>query len=242
MRMDAANPGPSDRPHWYRPGLDVQDDVLHIAGRNTLELAAAEQLPAFITDLRWIGVQANKLHAALANAGLRPCVRLALKAQREPETLRYIRKLELGEPKAKVGIDACSPDEVDYALESGWEAQEISCTGTNMSDSDLQRVIERGVHLKDGTARALGVREIDEPADLWPRDPPIRVRKSVPDSWLEIGVQEGRNRMIRRMTAAVGLPTLRLIRWQVGPWALDGLKPGESRSIDNRTAWQAIAR
>ena len=145
--MDAANPGLSDRPHWYRPGLDVQDDVLHIAGRNTLELAATEQLPAFITDLRWIGVQANKLHAALANAGLRPCVRLALKAQREPETLRYIRKLELGESKAKVGIDACSPDEVDYALESGWEAQEISCTGTNMSDSDLQRVIDRGVHL-----------------------------------------------------------------------------------------------
>ena len=102
--------------------------------------------------------------------------------------------------------------------------------------------LERGVHLKDGTARALGVREIDEPAELWPRDPPIRVRKSIPDSWLEIGVQEGRNRMIRRMTAAVGLPTLRLVRWQVGPWRLDGLLPGESRQIDNRDAWAAIGR
>ncbi|MEO1204239.1 MAG: pseudouridine synthase [Pseudomonadota bacterium] len=102
--------------------------------------------------------------------------------------------------------------------------------------------LERGVHLKDGTAKALGVREIDEPDGLWPRDPPIRVRKAILDSWLEIGVQEGRNRMIRRMTAAVGLPTLRLIRWQVGPWQLDGLKPGETRVLENRDAWRALDR
>jgi len=100
--------------------------------------------------------------------------------------------------------------------------------------------LESGVHLKDGTARALGVREIAEPDGLWPREPPVRERKSVADSWLEIGVREGRNRMIRRMTAAVGLPTLRLIRWQVGPWRLGELKPGESRVIDNREAWRDI--
>ena len=102
--------------------------------------------------------------------------------------------------------------------------------------------LERGVHLKDGTAKALGVRVIDEPEPLWPRDPPIRVRKSIPDTWLELGVQEGRNRMVRRMTAAVGLPTLRLIRWKVGPWSVDELEPGQSRQIDTREAWRAIAR
>ncbi len=100
--------------------------------------------------------------------------------------------------------------------------------------------LESGVHLKDGTAKALGVRVIDEPAGLWPRDPPVRERKSVPDSWLEIGVREGRNRMIRRMTAAVGLPTLRLIRSQVGPWTLEGMQPGETRSIDNDDAWRQL--
>ena len=100
--------------------------------------------------------------------------------------------------------------------------------------------LERGVHLKDGTARALGVRRIDQPAGLWERDPPVRERKSVPDSWLEIGINEGRNRMVRRMTAAVGLPTLRLIRWRIGPWSLDGLAPGEWRQIDSRDAWKAL--
>jgi 23S rRNA pseudouridine2457 synthase len=100
--------------------------------------------------------------------------------------------------------------------------------------------LEAGVHLKDGAARALGVRVIDEPEGLWPRNPPVRERKSVPDSWLEIAVREGRNRMLRRMTAAVGLPTLRLIRWQIGPWRLDGLAPGESRVLDHREAWAAL--
>ena len=106
--------------------------------------------------------------------------------------------------------------------------------------SQLAR-LEAGVQLKDGMARAVGVRVIEPPDDLWPRDPPIRERKNVPDSWLEIGVREGRNRMIRRMTAAVGLPTLRLIRWRIGPWSLDGLEPGESRMIDNRDAWHALS-
>jgi 23S rRNA pseudouridine2457 synthase len=96
------------------------------------------------------------------------------------------------------------------------------------TEEQLRR-LERGVRLKDGIARAVSARVIDEPTDLWSREPPIRYRKNVPDCWIEIVLTEGRNRQIRRMTAAVGLPTLRLIRYAVGEWNLDGLGPGESR-------------
>jgi len=87
----------------------------------------------------------------------------------------------------------------------------------------------RGVELKDGVARAVSARQIDEPSDLWDRDPPIRYRANVPDSWIELVLIEGRNRQVRRMTAAVGLPTLRLIRYSIGDWTVDGLAPGEWR-------------
>ena len=85
-----------------------------------------------------------------------------------------------------------------------------------------------GVLLKDGLTRPARVEVIDPPA-LWPRDPPIRTRKAIPTSWLELTIGEGRNRQVRRMTAAVGLPTLRLVRVAVGPWQLDALAPGEWR-------------
>lgn len=88
-----------------------------------------------------------------------------------------------------------------------------------------------GVTLKDGPARAVSARQIDEPAGLWDRDPPIRYRKNVSDSWIEIVLTEGRNRQVRRMTAAVGLPTLRLIRYSIGSWTLQGLQPGEWREV-----------
>ena len=100
--------------------------------------------------------------------------------------------------------------------------------------------LEIGVKLKDGAARALRARLIDEPAGLWPRDPPIRYRKNVADSWIEVRLIEGRNRQVRRMTAAVGLPTLRLIRAGIGPWTIDGLMPGETRELDNKDAWSAL--
>lgn len=93
------------------------------------------------------------------------------------------------------------------------------------------RDLVRGVELKDGKAKAVSARQIEEPARLWKRDPPIRYRASVPDSWIEITLTEGRNRQVRRMTAAVGLPTLRLIRASIGPWSLDGLQPGESQQL-----------
>ncbi len=89
--------------------------------------------------------------------------------------------------------------------------------------------LRSGVQLKDGPTRPARVQPIEPPPDLWPRNPPIRVRQSIPDSWIRLTITEGRNRQIRRMTAAVGHPTLRLIRWQVGEWTLDGLAPGEWR-------------
>lgn len=108
------------------------------------------------------------------------------------------------------------------------------------SNEQLQQLRD-GVTLKDGPARALSAVTIDEPAGLWDRDPPIRYRASVPDSWLEITIDEGRNRQVRRMTAAVGLPTLRLIRASIGPWSLDGLRPGESRKLETKEAWAQLA-
>jgi len=92
----------------------------------------------------------------------------------------------------------------------------------------------KGVLLNDGPTLPAQARLLDAPPDwLWPRDPPVRFRKTVPDAWLELTISEGRNRQVRRMTAAVGLPTLRLIRVRVGEIELGGLAPGESRIVDN---------
>lgn len=88
-----------------------------------------------------------------------------------------------------------------------------------------------GVELKDGPTRPAQVHRMDEPANLWPRTPPIRVRKTVPDSWIALSIREGRNRQVRRMTAAIGHPTLRLIRFSIGEYTLDGLENGEWQSV-----------
>jgi 23S rRNA pseudouridine2457 synthase len=96
------------------------------------------------------------------------------------------------------------------------------------TDVAIQR-LQAGVDLKDFVTRPARARRIAEPADLWPRDPPVRYRQAIPTSWLEIGLIEGKNRQIRRMTAATGFPTLRLIRSRIGPWSLDGLRPGGYR-------------
>jgi len=88
-----------------------------------------------------------------------------------------------------------------------------------------------GITLKDGPTRPSKARRIAEPPGLWPRTPPIRVRETVPDTWIELIITEGRNRQVRRMTAALGHPTLRLIRWRIGDWRLDGLASGEWQKL-----------
>ncbi|WP_420890293.1 pseudouridine synthase [Ectopseudomonas toyotomiensis] len=97
------------------------------------------------------------------------------------------------------------------------------------SDVQLQQLRD-GVTLNDGQTLPAEARRLDEP-ELWERNPPVRFRKSVPTAWLELVIREGRNRQVRRMTAAVGLPTLRLVRVAIGPWRLDGLQPGQWREI-----------
>jgi len=98
------------------------------------------------------------------------------------------------------------------------------------SEEALER-LRAGVVLPDGPTRPAKARRIPEPA-LWPRDPPVRFRRAIPTDWLEVLLREGRNRQVRRMTAAVGLPTLRLVRFRVGPWRLDALQPGQWRDAD----------
>lgn len=91
-----------------------------------------------------------------------------------------------------------------------------------------------GVKLNDGLTLPAKAQVIDEPDWLWPRTPSIRERKAIPTSWISLTLREGRNRQVRRMTAAVALPTLRLIRWSVGPWTIQGLAPGEWRAVDEQ--------
>ncbi|MEH6756377.1 MAG: pseudouridine synthase [Parasphingorhabdus sp.] len=91
--------------------------------------------------------------------------------------------------------------------------------------------LRQGVRLKDGLTRPAEVERIAVPS-LWPRDPPVRFRKSVPDCWLRLTIREGKNRQVRRMTAAVGHPTLRLVRWSIGDWTIEDLQPGGWREIE----------
>jgi 23S rRNA pseudouridine2457 synthase len=114
-----------------------------------------------------------------------------------------------------------------------WKAPKTYCVQVEglAAEPALAR-LRRGVELKDGKTLPAQARAIEQPAWLWSRTPPVRFRKTVPDSWIELVIREGRNRQVRRMTAAVGLPTLRLVRVAIGPYALDGLAPGTWREIE----------
>lgn len=105
-------------------------------------------------------------------------------------------------------------------------------------DTAALQHLRQGVELKDGLTAPGEVSVIPEPPGLWPRLPPIRHRLNVPTSWLTLTLREGRNRQVRRMTAAVGYPTLRLIRYAIGPWTLDGLQPGQWREI--KQPWPSL--
>lgn len=121
-------------------------------------------------------------------------------------------------------------------MKTYWAQVEGECCSEH-----LQQLMN-GVSLKDGNASAIAASSIEAPPGLWPRNPPIRYRASIPDCWLEITIAEGRNRQVRRMTAAVGLPTLRLIRSTIGPWSLETLAPGEYRTHSDAEAWDALRR
>jgi 23S rRNA pseudouridine2457 synthase len=100
-----------------------------------------------------------------------------------------------------------------------------------ISDEALAQ-LHKGVQLKDGMTKPSQCKRMNEPENLWPRDPPVRFRKNIPTSWIELTLKEGRNRQVRRMTAAVGFPTLRLIRVRVGEWEIEDLRPGNYRVLD----------
>jgi diaminopimelate decarboxylase len=126
---------------WTRPGLEVRGGRLFVAGRDAESIAREHGTPLYAHDLVRVGEQVRALRSAFERAGLDGRVRLALKAQHEPELLRYVRAL--GEPGslASVGMDVCSPGEVGWALEHGWRADEISYTGTNLSERDLDAIL-----------------------------------------------------------------------------------------------------
>jgi diaminopimelate decarboxylase len=130
------------RAWWARPGLEVRSGRLTIAGRDAGELARSHGTPLYVHDLERVAEQAQSLWDALEGSGLRGVVRLALKAQRDPDLLGFLR-----ERTPFVGMDVCSPGEVDWALRHGWAPEEISFTGTNLSDGDLDRVLAAAVHV-----------------------------------------------------------------------------------------------
>ena len=134
-------------PWWVRPGLDIEDARLRICGQDAEALARAHGTPLFVYDRERFGENARRLQAALTSIGRPHVVRFALKANPFPEVLAVFRSLGPPGSPDSIGIDACSPGEVDRALENGWRPDEISYTGTNVSDRDFDVILRHGVHV-----------------------------------------------------------------------------------------------
>jgi diaminopimelate decarboxylase len=134
-------------PWWVRPGLDIEDGRLRICGQDAEALAREHGTPLFVYDQRRFAENARRLQAALAPIDRPAVVRFALKANPLPEVLAVFRGLGAPGSAASVGIDACSPGEIERALENGWRADEISYTGTNVSDRDFDVILRHGVHV-----------------------------------------------------------------------------------------------
>jgi diaminopimelate decarboxylase len=143
----AARAPASGRPWWVRPGLEIRAGRLTVAGQDAEAIARSNRTPLYVYDRRRFAENASSLHRALDAAGLWHVVRFALKANREPEVLDVLRRLGPPGSPDSVGIDACSPGEVLHALANGWRPAEISFTGTNVSDRDIDVLLESGVHV-----------------------------------------------------------------------------------------------
>ncbi len=168
-------------PWWSRPGLEVRHGRLLVAGRDAEAVAREQGTPAFVYDLVRIEERARALHGAFEHAGLDLRLRLALKAQRDPAVLAFVRGLRT------VGIDACSPGEVRHALEHGWTPRELSFTGTNLSARDVDALLETGVHVNLDLLGQL---------DRWGRRAPgstvgIRVNPRAGATWGGLPAAEG---------------------------------------------------
>jgi diaminopimelate decarboxylase len=166
---------------WERQGLEVRDGRLYLAGRDAETVAREHGTPVFVCDLVRIGEQARALAIAFERTQLAFRLRLALKAQRDPAVLAFVREL------GSVEIDACSPGEVLYAIEHGWAPEEISFTGTNLSDRDIDALVENGVHVNVDLRSQL---------ERWGRRAPgtavgIRVNPRAGATWSGLVAEEG---------------------------------------------------
>ena len=148
-RDDSASPTPplAGAPFWSRPGLEVRDHRLLVAGRDAATLAREHSTPLYVYDLRRMEENVRALQRALTAVDLRHRVLLSMKAQHELEVLAFLRGLDEPGAPGSVGLDACSPGELERGLASGWRPGEISYTGTNVSERDLNIVLAPGVHL-----------------------------------------------------------------------------------------------
>jgi diaminopimelate decarboxylase len=167
------------RAFWERPGLEVDDGRLVIAGHDTARLARDNETPLYAFDLWRVREQVEALQAALSGAGLAGRVRLAMKAQREPEVLAFLRGLGSPVDSHAVGLDVCSPGELLHGLACGWRADEISFTGTNLSERDLDVILAHPVHVnldllsqirrfgRRGGGRAIGLRVNPRAGAAW---------------------------------------------------------------------------